>query len=216
MQTCKRDPRQGRCRRAADARRRRRAVRVPRPARAGPGRRRRLPPAAPRAVPHLQHRPQHQLHQRLRGRLRLLRLLPQERRRRRLRPAARGALPEDRGDDRPGRRPDPAAGRQSPVAEAGMVRGAAPRPARPAIPQVNLHAFSAAGDLALPQAQQAAAARGAAAAQGGRHGQPARRRGRDPRRSRPQGDHRQQGADRGMARSASRLARSSAADRPAR
>ncbi len=46
-----------------------------------------------------------------------------------------------------------------------------------------------AGDLALPQAQQAAAARGAAAAQGRRPGQPARRRRRDPRRPRPQGDH---------------------------
>ena len=61
-------------------------------------------------------------------------------------------------------------------------------------PQVNLHAFSAVGDLALPQAQQAAAARGARAPQGRRHGQPARRRRRDPRRPRPQGDHRQQGA----------------------
>ena len=70
------------------------------------------PPAAPRAVPHLQHRPQHQLHQRLRRGLRLLRLLPQERRRRRLRPAARGAVPEDRGDHRPRRRPDSHAGRQ--------------------------------------------------------------------------------------------------------
>ena len=124
-------------------RRGRRAVRLPRPARARPGRRTpSADAAAPRAVPHLQHRPQHQLHERLRRRLRLLRLLPQVGRRRRLRPAARGAVPEDRGDDRPRRRPDPDAGRHPPVAEAGVVRGAAPRPARPAIPTVNLHAFS--------------------------------------------------------------------------
>ena len=94
---------------------------------AGPGRRRRRAPPASGAVPHLQHRPQHQLHQRLRRGLRLLRLLPQEHRRRRLRPAARSALQEDRGNDRPGRRPGPAARRQPSDAEAGMVRGAAAR-----------------------------------------------------------------------------------------
>ena len=33
-------------------------------------------------------------------------------------------------------------GGMHPVAQAGMVRGTAPRPAKPAIPQVNLHAFS--------------------------------------------------------------------------
>ena len=42
-------------------------------------------PAPPRTVPHLQRRPQHQLHERLHERLPLLRLLAQGRRRRRLR-----------------------------------------------------------------------------------------------------------------------------------
>ena len=63
-------------------------------------------------------------------------------RRRCLRPAARGALPEDRGDDRPRRRSDPHAGRHASVAQARVVRGTAPRPARRAIRSVNLHAFS--------------------------------------------------------------------------
>ncbi len=64
-------------------------------------------------------------------------------RRRRLRPAARGALQEDRGNHRPGRRSDPHARRQSPIAEAGVVRGTASRPANARYPTVNLHAFSA-------------------------------------------------------------------------
>ena len=87
------------------------------------------PPAAPRAVSHLQHRPQHQLHERLRRRLRLLRLLPQDR-----------ATPTPtscraRSCTRRSRRRSPSAatrscmqGGNAPVAEAGVVRGTAPRP----------------------------------------------------------------------------------------
>ncbi len=67
-------------RRPADVRRRRRPAPLARPARDRPRRRRGLPAAPSRAVPDVQHRPEHQLHQRLRRRLRLLRLLPQGRR----------------------------------------------------------------------------------------------------------------------------------------
>ena len=98
---------------ASHSRGRPRPLRLPRPVRPGPGRRRRLPSAASGALSHLQHRPQRQLHQCLRRGLRLLRLLPQERRRRRLRAAARNALSKDRGNHRPGRRSDPHAGRDA-------------------------------------------------------------------------------------------------------
>ena len=98
-----------------------------RPARPRPRRRRRLPAAASRAVPHLQHRPQHQLHQRLHGGLRLLRVLPQGRRHRSLRARPRRPAREDPRDRRPRRRPDPDAGRAASPPQARVVRGAAPR-----------------------------------------------------------------------------------------
>ena len=56
-----------------------------RPARAGHAGRRGAPAPAPRGPRHLHHRPQHQLHERVRGPVRVLRLLP--------RPAFEGGLP---------------------------------------------------------------------------------------------------------------------------
>ena len=57
------------------------------------------PPAqASRRRGHLHHRPQRQLHQRLRRPLQLLRVLPHRRPRRRLRPRLRRDLPQDRRD----------------------------------------------------------------------------------------------------------------------
>ena len=75
--------------RTIERRRRARAAAVARSGGARPGGRRRHPPAPPRAVPHVQRRPQHQLHERLHERLPLLRVLAQGRRRRRLRHFAR-------------------------------------------------------------------------------------------------------------------------------
>ena len=73
------------------------------PAHAGPAGPRHAPAPASRAHRHLCGRPQHQLFQRLRLRLPLLRLLPRARIRRRLRHHPRGDGPEDRRDPAPGR-----------------------------------------------------------------------------------------------------------------
>ena len=62
------------------------------------------------------------------------------------------------------------------------------RDLRGALPAGQPARLQPAGNLALPQAQQAAARDGAAAAQGRRARQPARRRRRNPRRPRPQGN----------------------------
>ena len=60
---------------------------------------------------HLHHRPQHQLHERLRRPVQLLRVLPRRSDPRGLRARLRRDLPEDRRDDRARRRADAAAGR---------------------------------------------------------------------------------------------------------
>ena len=94
-------------RRCASTPRRRRSSSAPPPT-----------PAARRSTPkrgHLHHRPQHQLHERLRHALQVLQLLPPAHPQDRgLRAVARGARQEVPGDGRPGRRADPAAGRPQP------------------------------------------------------------------------------------------------------
>ena len=92
-----------------------RALRAAELARAGPAGRCRAVAAPPRARGHLHHRPEHQLHQRLRGRLRFLRVLSASQARRRLRAALRGDRPQDRRVQGHRRRADPAAGRAQPV-----------------------------------------------------------------------------------------------------
>ena len=134
---------------------------------ARPAGRRGPPPSPPGPHRHLHHRPQRQLHERLRGAVLVLRVLPAGRRRGRLRPRLRRDLPEDRGDDRTGRRPAAAAGRPQPRPAHRVVRGPLPR-----------------GQAALPglQAARAVVARGAAhlaalAAAGARGHPPPGRRG---------------------------------------
>ena len=93
----------------------------------GPRRRRAAQPQGRPRRGHVHRRPEHQLHQRLRHRLRLLRLLPAPRRPARgLRPAEAGDLQEDRGDagDRRHRRAD--AGRPPPRPRHRLVRGPVP------------------------------------------------------------------------------------------
>ena len=96
-------------------------------ARAGRRRRRAPPDAPPRRRRHLHHRPQRQLHERLRHPLQVLQLLPPAHQQDRgLRAVARGAGPEVPGDGRPGRRADPAAGRPQPQPADRLVRGSLP------------------------------------------------------------------------------------------
>ena len=85
LQHVRRNPRQGACRRAAQPGRGARAAGIGRPGGAGAGGRRGDAPPAPRAVPHLQRRSKHQLHERLHERLPLLRVLAPAWRRGRLR-----------------------------------------------------------------------------------------------------------------------------------
>ena len=98
--------------------------------RADRARRRRRPPpprAQPRRRRHLHRRPQHQLHQRLRHRLPLLRVLPQPRRHDEGYVLSReDAGREDPRDRRRRRRADPLAGRAQPRAAAQLVRGSLP------------------------------------------------------------------------------------------
>ena len=73
---------------------------------------------------HVHRRPQHQLHEHLRHRLRLLRLLPQPRRHARGLPAAEaGDLQEDRGDARARRHRRADAGRTPPRPRHRLLRG---------------------------------------------------------------------------------------------
>ncbi len=133
---------------------------------------------------HLHHRPQRQLHERVRGAVLVLRVLPAGRRRGRLRARLRRDLPQDRGDDRTGRRAAAAAGRPQPRPAHRVVRGSLPR-----------------GEAALPrvQAARAVVARRCCTSRGSRSGRCPRssggcrrgprqhpgRRGRDPRRPGP-------------------------------
>ncbi len=169
------------------------AARVARSGGPGPGGRRGHAPAASRAVSHLQHRSQRQLHERLHGGLRFLRLLSPAQASRRLCARPRSAAAKDPGDGRSGRRSDPDARRPASRAAARVVRRTAARHQDP-LSASQRPRLQPAGDSPLHQGRQAAAADGARAAQGGRAGQPARRRGRDPGRSRAPRDHPRQGA----------------------
>ena len=84
---------------------------------------------------HLHHRPQRQLHERLRRALQLLRVLSAGRLGRRLRARLRGDLQEDRRDDRARRRAAAAAGRAQSRSAARVVRGSVPRREGSAIPR---------------------------------------------------------------------------------
>ena len=150
-------------------------VPIGRPARPRPRRRRGLPAAPPRAVPHLQHRPQHQLHQRLHGGLRLLRLLPQGRRHRSLRARPRRAAREDPRDRRAGRRPDPDAGGLHPHLKLEWYEELL-RDIKAHFPEVNIHGFSPPEIHHFTKVSKLPLADGARAAQGRRPGEPARRR----------------------------------------
>ena len=80
----------------------------------------------PDADRHLHHRPQRQLHERLRGEVQLLRVLSPGRIRGRLRARLRRAVPEDRRDDRRRRRAAAAAGWSQPGPAVDVVRGPVP------------------------------------------------------------------------------------------
>ncbi len=110
-----------------DTRRRLAPAAIERPGRLGPGGRRRDAPPAPRAVSHIQYRPQHQLHERLLRGLRFLRVLPQDQRFGRLRARPRRAAGEDSRDGRLGRRSNPDARRLPPDVEDRVVRRTAAR-----------------------------------------------------------------------------------------
>ena len=99
--TVARDSRECARRRAHHRRRRARAAALARPRRRRPRRERAAQPEDRPRPRHLHRRPEHQLHERLRHGLRLLRLLPQPGRHARGLPAAEaGDLQEDRGDAR--------------------------------------------------------------------------------------------------------------------
>ena len=105
-------------------------------ARARPGGRRGPPPPLPGQHRHVHHRPQHQLHQRLRDGVQVLRLLPRAQARRGLdaRPR-RDPAPLRRGR-RARRHPDHAAGRPPPGARHRVVRGARSPRSRRTYPQL--------------------------------------------------------------------------------
>ena len=111
-------------RRADHGRGRRRAAPLARPRRRRPRRERDPQPAARPGARHVHHRPQPQLHERLRHRLRLLRLLPPAGRPARGLPAAEaGHLQEDRGDARARRHRPAHAGRPPPRPRRRLLRG---------------------------------------------------------------------------------------------
>src|SRR5439155_688265 len=101
-----------------------RAVPARIPARAGAAGRRRAVAVPPRKRRHLHRRPEHQLHQRVRRGLQVLRVLPAAQAPRGVRALVRGDRPEDRRGEGPGRRPDPDAGRPQPLHPVPVV----PRP----------------------------------------------------------------------------------------
>ena len=119
-----RRPRARARRRAHQRRRRRHAPAVARP-RGGRARGERDPQPQDRPESrHVHRRPEHQLHERLRHRLRLLRVLPQPRRHARGLPAAEACdLQEDRGDARDRRYRCAHAGRPSPRSRDRVLRG---------------------------------------------------------------------------------------------
>ncbi len=83
--------------------------------------------AASRANPHLQHRPQHQLHQHLHGGLRFLCVLSAAETCRRLCARARRAAAKNSRNGRTRRRSDSDAGRTASAVQAGVVRRTAGR-----------------------------------------------------------------------------------------
>ena len=193
------DPRKG-ARRRADLRRRgAHAPRVEGPRRDRQGRGR--APRAPhrRGADHVHHRPQRQLHERLRHRLRLLRLLPAAGRPRRGLPAPEdGHLQEGRGDARDRRHRRPHAGRAPSRPRDRLVRGSLPL-AQGALPDPPARAV-AAGDPAHRAPLEADRPGHAdAAARRGPRLDPRRRR-RDPRRPRPRDHRAEEDEDRGLAR----------------
>ena len=113
----------------------------------------------PGARRHLHHRPQRQLHERLRGAVQLLRVLSAGRIGRGLRARLRGDLPEDRRDDRARRRAAAAAGRPQSRSAARVVRGSVPRGqgALSGVPAAR--AVAARGDSHLAAVAAAGAAR---------------------------------------------------------
>ncbi len=183
------------------------AARVARPGGAGPRGRRRHAPAASRAVPHLQHRPQHQLHERLHGGLRLLRVLPQAEGRRRLRARARRAAAKDPGDGRPGRRSDSDAGRPASRASSSSGTKSCCATSRATFRRSTSTASARRRFITSPRSPSCRCATvlerlkaaGLGSLPGGGGG--------DSGRSRAQGDHARQGADRRLAERPPRLAR---------
>src|SRR5437773_512280 len=99
------------------------AVRAGVAARAGEPRRTRTLAAASGERGHLHHRPEHQLHERLRRGLQILRLLPAAEARRRLRALVRADRSQDRRAEGAGRRADPHPGRPQPLHPVRVVPG---------------------------------------------------------------------------------------------
>ena len=160
----------------------------------------------PERYRHLHHRPQRQLHERVRGALQLLRVLPPGRVRRRLRARVRGDLPEDRRDDCRRRQPAAAAGRSQSRPADRLVRGSVPR-RQVALSGIQAARAVAAGSAAHREAESADAAAGDRAPRRRRSRQHSGRRCRNPRRSRPQAAQLlQQGLVRRMARRHARRA----------
>ena len=148
----------------------------------GPPRGRHPCPPSSRTGGDLHHRPQRQLHERLRGALQLLRVLPHRRQSGRLRPLARRTVCQDRRDDQRRRQPVAAAGRAQPRHPDRVVRRPVPR-RQGQLPDVQAARALAAGDPAHLADVEAARTRGRVAADRGRARQRARRWRRDSRRS---------------------------------
>ena len=140
---------------------------------------------ASRAARHLHHRPQRQLHERLRGEVQLLRVLPGSWIAGRLRARVRRAVSQDRRDDRGRRRAAAAAGRPQSRPPAVVVRGSVPG-GQGAVSVVQAPRAVAARSHPPVAPDPAAGARGDRPADRGGTRQHSRRRRRNPRRSRAQ------------------------------
>src|SRR6478609_8475507 len=180
--------------------RRPRALPPRRPPRSrGPGRRRPVA-AAPRPGGDVHHRPEHQLHQRLRRRLRILRLRPSPQAQRRVRAELRADRAEGRRVQGGRRGPDPDAGGAQPLHPLRVV----PRPAalhQDPPPDPHPRLLPVGGGLLLGALQAPGRRRDQGAARRGARLDP-RRRGRDPGRLGPGPGGPEEGADRRVARGA--------------
>ncbi len=134
----------------------------------------------------LQRRPQHQLHQRLRLQVPVLRLLPAARARRGLPGLLRGDRPQGRGDAGAQRHRHPAPGRGQPGPAALLLRRPAPLPARH-LPGDPPPLLLAARDQVHREEGADVVPRRPRRAQGGRPDVDPGRRRRDPLRPDPQG-----------------------------